>query len=95
MLRHGGVGEIYNVGAANEVTNRFITSSVLEALGFGEEMVKYVEDRPGHDRRYSVKTDKIRALGWAPERDFREALLDTVAWYRDNPSWWKSLRASL
>jgi dTDP-glucose 4,6-dehydratase len=95
VLRHGRVGEIYNVGAANEVTNRFITSSVLQALGFGEEMVKYVEDRPGHDRRYSVKTDKIRALGWAPERDFREALLDTVAWYRDNPSWWKSLRASL
>ena len=93
VLRHGGTGEIYNVGAANEVTNRFITTSVLEVLGAGEEMVNYVTDRPGHDRRYSVKTDKIRALGWAPERDFREALMDTVAWYRDNPGWWKILKA--
>ena len=92
VLRDGTVGEIYNVGAANEVTNRFITSSVLASLGAGEEMVNYVTDRPGHDRRYSVATDKIRALGWAPERDFKQALADTVAWYRDNPGWWKSLK---
>lgn len=92
VLRSGEVGEIYNVGAANEVTNRLITSSVLEVLGAGEEMVNYVTDRLGHDRRYSVKTDKIRALGWAPERDFRETLVDTVAWYRDNPDWWRSLK---
>ncbi len=92
VLRHGTVGEIYNVGAGNEVTNRFITSSVLELLGAGEEMVTYVPDRLGHDRRYSVTTDKVRALGWAPERDFEEALSDTVAWYRDNAGWWKSLK---
>ncbi len=92
VLRHGTTGEIYNVGAANEVTNRFITSSVLESLSVGEEMVNYVTDRPGHDRRYSVTTDKIRALGWAPERDFTQALSETVAWYRDNPQWWKSLK---
>jgi dTDP-glucose 4,6-dehydratase len=65
---------------------------VLESLGAGEEMVNYVTDRPGHDRRYSVATDKIRALGWAPEREFKQALADTVAWYRDNPGWWKSLK---
>jgi dTDP-glucose 4,6-dehydratase len=92
VLRHGAIGEIYNVGAANEVTNRFITTSVLELLGVGEEMVDYVTDRPGHDRRYSVTTDEIRALGWAPERDFTQALSETVAWYRDNPYWWKKLK---
>ena len=93
VLRHGETGEIYNVGAANEVTNRFITTSVLELLEAGEDMVEYVTDRLGHDRRYSVTTDKVRALGWAPEQDFRQALADTVAWYRDNPGWWKSLKA--
>jgi dTDP-glucose 4,6-dehydratase len=92
VLRTGTVGEIYNVGAANEVTNRFITTSVLETLGVGEEMVRYVADRPGHDRRYSVTTSKVRALGWAPERDFAQALAETVAWYRDNPGWWKPLK---
>jgi dTDP-glucose 4,6-dehydratase len=76
----------------NVVTNRFITSSVLELLAAGEEMVNYVTDRPGHDRRYSVTTDKIQALGWAPERDFKQALADTVAWYRDNPGWWQNLK---
>ncbi|MCE5254882.1 MAG: dTDP-glucose 4,6-dehydratase [Actinomycetia bacterium] len=92
VLRQGATGEVYNVGAANEVTNRFITSTLLELLDAGEEMVTYVTDRPGHDRRYSVKTDKVRALGWAPERSFPEALAETVAWYRDNPQWWKELK---
>jgi dTDP-glucose 4,6-dehydratase len=92
VLRTGTVGEIYNVGAANEVTNRFITTSVLETLGVGEEMVRYVADRPGHDRRYSVTTNKVRALGWAPERDFAQALIETLNWYRDNPRWWKPLK---
>jgi dTDP-glucose 4,6-dehydratase len=92
VLRRGAIGEIYNVGAANEVTDRFITSSVLESLGVGEEMVEYVTDRLGHDRRYSVTTDKVRALGWAPERDFKQALTETVEWYRDNPEWWKGLK---
>lgn len=72
------------MGAANEVTSRFITTSVLEVLGAGEETVNYVTGRLGHDWRYTVKTDKICALGWASERDFRETLVDTVAWYRDN-----------
>jgi len=92
VLRRGVTGEIYNVGTANEVTNRHITDSLLELLGAGEEMVNYVDDRPGHDRRYSVTTDKVRALGWAPQRGFTEALAETVAWYRDNPGWWKKLK---
>ena len=95
VLRRGAVGEIYNVGAGNEVTNRLITSSLLELLGAGEDMITYVTDRPGHDRRYSVTTDKIRSLGWAPERGFREALSETVAWYRGNPDWWRRLKAGI
>ena len=92
VLRLGEPGQIYNVGANNEVDNRTITNAILELLGVGEEMVQYVADRLGHDRRYSVTTDKIRALGWRPEQDFREALGETVQWYRENPSWWERLK---
>jgi dTDP-glucose 4,6-dehydratase len=92
VLRYGADGEIYNVGAGNEVPNRLITSSLLDLLGAGEEMVTYVADRPGHDRRYSVATDKIRSLGWAPQRGLQEALAETVTWYRDNPAWWHKLK---
>jgi dTDP-glucose 4,6-dehydratase len=92
VLRQGAVGEIYNIGAGNEVPNRFLTDSILELLGHDESMIDYVEDRLGHDRRYSIDISKVRALGWAPKREFREALEQTVAWYRDNPSWWEPLK---
>lgn len=93
VLRKGAIGEIYNIGAGNEEPNRFLTDSILEILGFGEEMIEYVEDRLGHDRRYSIDCSKARALGWAPKREFREALETTVAWYRDNRWWWEPLKA--
>jgi dTDP-glucose 4,6-dehydratase len=93
VLRKGTIGEIYNIGAGNEEPNRFLTDSILEILGFGEEMITYVEDRLGHDRRYSIDCSKARALGWAPQREFREALETTVAWYRDNRWWWEPLKA--
>ncbi|MFM7061855.1 MAG: dTDP-glucose 4,6-dehydratase [Actinomycetes bacterium] len=93
VLRKGAIGEIYNIGAGNEEPNRFLTDSILEILGFGEEMITYVEDRLGHDRRYSIDCSKARALGWAPRREFREALEATVAWYRDNRWWWEPLKA--
>ena len=93
VLRKGTIGEIYNIGAGNEEPNRFLTDSILEILGFGEEMIEYVEDRLGHDRRYSIDCSKARALGWAPKREFREALETTVAWYRDNRWWWEPLKA--
>jgi dTDP-glucose 4,6-dehydratase len=93
VLRKGSIGEIYNIGAGNEEPNRFLTDSILEILGFGEEMIEYVEDRLGHDRRYSIDCSKARALGWAPQREFREALEATVAWYRDNRWWWEPLKA--
>ncbi|NLT34813.1 MAG: dTDP-glucose 4,6-dehydratase [Gaiellales bacterium] len=92
VLRRGEPGQIYNLGAGNEVSNRLITDTVLEVLGAGQDMVQYVTDRPGHDRRYSVATDKIRALGWSPARDFREALQETVNWYRLHQQWWRPLK---
>ncbi len=95
VLRRGAIATVYNVGAGNEVTNRLITDTILELLDAGEEMVEYVTDRLGHDRRYSVTTERIRALGWAPERDFRQALADTVAWYRTNTDWWRPLKTAV
>ena len=93
VRRQGSVGEIYNIGAGNERTNREMTSLLLEMLDADESQVEYVVDRPGHDRRYSIEADKVRALGWSPELDFAEALEETVAFYVDNPNWWKPLKA--
>ncbi len=92
VLREGTVGEIYNIGAGNEVTNSEITYRLLELTGRDESFITPVQDRLGHDRRYSIDTAKVRDLGWAPERDLDEALADTVSWYRDNRWWWEPLK---
>ncbi len=94
VLRNGQIGEIYNIGAGNEITNRDLTNSVLAILGHDDSMIEYVEDRLGHDRRYSIDTSKVRKLGWAPQREFAEALGSTVEWYRDNREWWEPLLQS-
>ncbi len=87
-LRSGVSGSIYNVGAGNEITNLDLTGRLLSLCGADESSIEYVEDRLGHDRRYSVDTGRIEALGWEPQRGFDEGLAETVAWYRDNPGWW-------
>lgn len=92
VLRKGTVGEIYNIGGGNETTNRDLTEKVLALLGAGEEMIEYVQDRLGHDRRYSIDCSKANALGWHPERSLDEALAETVEWYRANRSWWEPLK---
>lgn len=92
VLTEGTPGEIYNVGAANEMSNRELTMSILERFGMGEEMIRYVADRPGHDLRYSVDTTKVRALGWKPEHSFGQALDATIEWYRSNEWWWRPLK---
>ena len=92
VLRKGEVGEIYNIGGGNERTNRDITDRVLAALDKDESSVEYVEDRKGHDRRYSIACDKVRSLGWEPATDFEAGLEETVAFYRDNRSWWEPLK---
>jgi dTDP-glucose 4,6-dehydratase len=93
VLRSGTVGEVYNIGAHNEITNRDITYRLLELTGRDESAIVPVEDRLGHDRRYSVEIDKVTALGWSVQRSFDEALEATVAWYRDNRWWWEPLKA--
>ena len=93
VLREGVVGEIYNIGAHNEITNRELTSRLLELTGRDESFIEPVADRLGHDRRYSVNTEKMAALGWKLEHDFPTALEATVAWYRDHRDWWEPLKA--
>jgi dTDP-glucose 4,6-dehydratase len=92
VLHEGAVGEIYNIGAHNEVTNRDITERLLALTGRDESFIEWVPDRLGHDRRYSVTTDKVTALGWKLERDFDNGLEHTVAWYRDHRDWWEPLK---
>lgn len=91
VLNDGQIGQIYNIGAGNEFTNRFITDRLLAALGKDEDAVEYVEDRLGHDRRYSIATQKVEELGWKPTHTFDEALEETIRFYADNAQWWEPL----
>jgi dTDP-glucose 4,6-dehydratase len=92
VLAKGTVGDVYNIGAGNETPNRVLVDKLLALFGAGEEMVDYVQDRPGHDRRYSVNIDKVAALGWRKSRTLDEALAETVEWYRANEWWWRPLK---
>jgi dTDP-glucose 4,6-dehydratase len=92
VLRAGEVGTIYNIAAGNELANVDLTRRILALCGRDESFIQPVADRLGHDRRYSMATDRIEALGWKPRRPFDEALDDTVAWYRDNEEWWRPLK---
>lgn len=93
VLRKGTIGEIYNIGGGNETTNRELTTMVLTNMGVGEEMVEYVQDRLGHDRRYSIDCSKANALGWKPSRQLDVAIAETIEWYRANRAWWEPLKA--
>jgi len=93
VLHKGSIGEIYNIGAGNEKPNVWITKKLIQLLNKTEEMIRPVEDRLGHDRRYSVDCQKIiNELGWKTEYDFEEALEKTVKWYRENEDWWRPLK---
>ncbi len=93
VLEHGVPGEVYNIGGGNSRTNREITQALLDQTGRSwETHVRHVTDRPGHDRRYSLDSAKVRALGWEPQVDFRAGLIDTVAWYRANEAWWRAIK---
>ena len=93
VLRDGGAGEIYNVGGGEEVENVEITRRILELTGRDESLVRHVADRPGHDRRYSLDSSKLRALDWAPQRNLAEGLADTVEWYRSRRDWWEPIKS--
>ena len=82
VLREGSAGEVYNVGSGNELTNLEVTRRIVDAVGASEELVEFVEDRPGHDERYALDTSKIAALGWEPQWSFEEGLEATLRYYR-------------
>jgi len=92
VLRKGTPGEAYNLGAGQERTNLELSRQILKLTGKGEDLIRYVTDRPGHDRRYSVDSTKARSLGCAPEAMFEEGLARTVAWYRENKGWWRRIK---
>jgi dTDP-glucose 4,6-dehydratase len=93
VLMNGRSGEVYNIGGGRELTNNEITSLILEAMGADESSIKYVEDRKGHDLRYSVDWTKINhELGYVPQVKFEDGLRETIQWYRDNEAWWKPLK---
>ena len=93
-LRDGKAGEIYNIGGGEEVENREITKRVLELTGADESLVRRVDDRPGHDRRYSLDTRKLEGLGWRRKWTLAEGLPATVAWYREHRDWWEQIKQS-
>ncbi len=93
VLLHGAPGEVYNAGGPDEVPNIEVVKRVLELTGRDESLIEYVRDRPGHDRRYSLSSDKVRALGWEPRTRFTDGLTATVDWYRDNEPWWEPIRS--
>jgi dTDP-glucose 4,6-dehydratase len=93
VLREGAAGEVYNVGGDDERENVEIVSRILELTGADASLVRHVEDRAGHDRRYSLDTAKLRALGWEPRKPFEQGIAETVAWYQDNRAWWEPIKS--
>ena len=92
LIHHGSPGEVYNVGGGNHVRNVDLTKRILELAGKPESLIRPVADRPGHDRRYSLDTSKLQALGWTPRVPFELGLHETVAWYRQNEWWWRPIK---
>ena len=92
VLHEGRLGEIYNIGADNELTNIEITRMILKLLDKPANLIKSVQDRPGHDRRYALNSTKIKKLGWNTSHNFKEAMKETVDWYIDNEDWWRKIK---
>jgi len=95
VLRRGTPGQVYNIGGGpeNRRTQLEVAHAVLDLLGKPKSLIRHVADRPGHDRRYAMRSDKVQMLGWRRELDFAQAIEATVQWYCDNPSWWKKVRS--
>jgi dTDP-glucose 4,6-dehydratase len=93
VLEHGEVGEVYNAGGPDEQTNIEVVRRIIELTGASEAQIEHVTDRPGHDRRYSLSSERISELGWEPHVRFHHGLAETVAWYRENAWWWEPIRS--
>jgi dTDP-glucose 4,6-dehydratase len=92
-LLHGKAGEVYNCGGPDECDNLTVVNRIIELAGADPESIEFVTDRPGHDRRYSLSSDKLQGLGWRAQVRFEEGLARTVEWYRDNEWWWAPIRS--
>jgi len=93
VLEHGEPGQAYNVGGPDECTNIEIVRGILALCGVDESLIRYVNDRPGHDRRYSLGSEKVKALGWSAQTRLSDGLERTVSWYRENAWWWEPIRS--
>jgi dTDP-glucose 4,6-dehydratase len=92
-LTHGQPGEVYNCGGPDELTNIDVVRRIVELCGADQSLIEFVADRPGHDRRYSLSSEKLKGLGWTPQVRFDEGLEEAVRWYRDNAWWWEPIRS--
>ncbi|MBC7111808.1 MAG: GDP-mannose 4,6-dehydratase, partial [Methanothermobacter sp.] len=94
VLHRGRVGEVYNIGGNSERRNIEIVELIVRELGRDESLIRFVEDRPGHDRRYAIDASKIRnELGWKPLYSFEEGIRETIRWYIDNRDWWENIKS--
>jgi dTDP-glucose 4,6-dehydratase len=93
VLEHGVQGEVYNAGGPDEQSNIAVVRRIVELTDAEDSQIEHVADRPGHDRRYSLSSEKVRALGWSPRVRFSDGLEQTVSWYRENSWWWEPIRS--
>ncbi|MFL5906518.1 MAG: dTDP-glucose 4,6-dehydratase [Solirubrobacterales bacterium] len=93
VLASGEPGQVYNVGGPDELPNLEVIKRILRLTGRDESLIEFVTDRPGHDRRYSLSSDRLQALGWQPVVDFDQGIESTVSWYRENEWWWEPIRS--
>ena len=93
VLQKGKNGEVYNIGGGNEKINLEITEFILNQLNKSKELMTFVEDRLGHDRRYSLNWNKIAKLGWKPDFSFEKAMETTINWYQQNRHWWEKIKS--
>ncbi|GER68496.1 dTDP-glucose 4,6-dehydratase [Weizmannia acidilactici] len=91
VLHRGAVGEVYNVGGHNERTNLEVVKTIIKMLGKSEDLIEFVKDRPGHDKRYAIDPTKLEKLGWKPTYTFETGIAQTIQWYLDNKEWWERI----
>ena len=93
IFEKGAVGEIYNIGTKDEISNLELTRTILKEMGKDEKMIEFVPDRPFNDRRYSIDTGRLAKLGWRQRTPFPEGIRKTIRWYKDHPDWWRPLKS--
>ncbi len=93
LIEHGIEGEVYNIAGGNERENREMAHAVVKYLGKSESNIQFIKDRLGHDRRYSLSADKLKALGWKPQFSFEQALHSTIDWYKEHQGWWEKIKS--